>query len=74
MIALVSQQAGIVFSVRRNRLPDGFRYFRALFQWDDFGNRQIPVTNDQLFASSHAMGNELSPLSNSVIFTVPIWP
>ena len=32
MIALVSQKAGIVFSVRFDRLMDCFRYLRALFR------------------------------------------
>src|SRR5215470_5735439 len=92
MIALVSQKAGIVFSVRCNRLLDCFRYLWALFhvatdtpepfliqrlcwkchvpgcherklfripvfsmQRDNFGNRQISVTDDKLLAGSHAM-------------------
>ena len=99
MIAIVSQKADIVFSVRCYRLLDCFRYNRALFhsatntpepfliqllyrkchvpgchqgklfripvfamQWDNFGNRQISVTNNELFAGSNAMEERAKPI------------
>lgn len=99
MIALVSQKAGIVFSVRGNRLLDCLRCLRAFFragtnfpepfqiqllygkchvpsgnqqklfrirtcvmQRDDFGDRQISVTNDKLLARSHPMEERAQPV------------